>query len=66
MRFSRGEVVFYRLKIRSKTANVAEAQRLEKQLEVTIKRKGDIMDQVTKAYSERKESQAKSEKKRKD
>ncbi|MPC44579.1 hypothetical protein E2C01_038256 [Portunus trituberculatus] len=24
MRFSRGEVVFYRLKIRSKTANVAE------------------------------------------
>ncbi|MPC38603.1 hypothetical protein E2C01_032114 [Portunus trituberculatus] len=24
MRFNRGEVVFYRLKIRSKTANVAE------------------------------------------
>ena len=27
MRFSRGEVVFYRLKIRSKTANVVEVDR---------------------------------------
>ncbi|XP_063847675.1 coiled-coil domain-containing protein 63-like isoform X2 [Scylla paramamosain] len=36
-----------------------QAQRLEKQLAVTIKRKGDIMDQVTKAYSERDEAQTK-------
>lgn len=30
-----------------------QAQRLEKQLAATVKRKGDIMDQVTKAYTER-------------
>ncbi|XP_045621744.2 coiled-coil domain-containing protein 63 isoform X1 [Procambarus clarkii] len=36
-----------------------QAQRLEKQLADTVKRKGDIMDQVTKAYSERDEAQTK-------
>ncbi|XP_042214155.1 coiled-coil domain-containing protein 63-like [Homarus americanus] len=36
-----------------------QAQRLEKQLAATVKRKSDIMDQVTKAYSERDEAQTK-------
>ena len=43
MRFSGGEVVFYRLKIRSKTANVAEVDRKKceggvKTLRVDIRR----------------------------
>ncbi|KAK3856476.1 hypothetical protein Pcinc_037203 [Petrolisthes cinctipes] len=36
-----------------------QAQRLEKQLQATTKKKSDIMDQVTKAYSERDEAQTK-------
>ncbi|XP_027207077.1 coiled-coil domain-containing protein 63 [Penaeus vannamei] len=36
-----------------------QAQRLEKQLQGTVKRKSDVMDQVTKAYSERDEAQTK-------
>ena len=35
MRFSRGEVVFYRLKVRSKTANVAEVN--EEKVEGVVK-----------------------------
>ncbi|XP_071531594.1 coiled-coil domain-containing protein 63-like isoform X2 [Panulirus ornatus] len=38
---------------------ILQAQRLEKQLAATVKKKGDIMDQVTKAYSERDEAQTK-------
>ncbi|XP_066969341.1 coiled-coil domain-containing protein 63-like isoform X1 [Macrobrachium rosenbergii] len=36
-----------------------QGQRLEKQLAATVKKKSDVMDQVTKAYSERDEAQTK-------
>ncbi|MPC10859.1 hypothetical protein E2C01_003502 [Portunus trituberculatus] len=42
MRFSRGEVVFYGLKIRSKTANVAEVNEEKIEGGVTRVHPGDI------------------------
>ncbi|CAL4249641.1 unnamed protein product [Meganyctiphanes norvegica] len=38
---------------------ILQAQRLEKLLQTTVRRKNDVMDQVTKAYAERDEAQTK-------